>query len=106
MNILITGGAGFVPSSLADKLLQDPNNKIVLLDNFLTGLKQNIPSHENCTFYECDVNDFSQVAPIFEKYKFDYVFHYAAVVGVLRTLANPIMVLDDIQGNKKYFRFM
>lgn len=100
MNILITGGAGFVPSSLADKLLENPENKVVLLDNFLTGLKENIPTHENSIFYECDVNDFSQLKPIFEKYEFDYVFHYAAVVGVLRTLANPIMVLDDIQGIK------
>ncbi len=33
-------------------------------------------------------------------YRFDYVFHYAAVVGVKRTLANPVMVLDDIQGIK------
>ncbi|MES2588769.1 MAG: NAD-dependent epimerase/dehydratase family protein [Bacteroidota bacterium] len=100
MNILITGGAGFVPSSLADKLLENPENKVVLLDNFLTGLKENIPVHENCTFYECDVNDFSKLSIIFEKHQFDYVFHYAAVVGVLRTLANPIMVLDDIQGIK------
>ena len=100
MNILITGGAGFVPSSLADKLLEDTSNRLVLVDNFLTGLKENIPVHENCKFYECDVNDFDQISSIFSKYQFDYVFHYAAVVGVLRTLANPIMVLDDIQGIK------
>ncbi len=35
--ILITGGAGFVPSSTADRLLEDPSNFIVLVDNFLTG---------------------------------------------------------------------
>jgi UDP-glucose 4-epimerase len=38
MKILITGGAGFVPSSTADRLLQDPNNFVVLVDNFLTGI--------------------------------------------------------------------
>lgn len=100
MNILITGGAGFVPSSTADKLLLDVNNRVVLIDNFLTGAKSNIPNHPNCTFYECDVNDFNQLQRVFEKHEFDYVFHYAAVVGVARTLANPISVLDDIQGIK------
>ncbi len=100
MNILITGGAGFVPSSLADKLLENPENKLVLADNMLTGLAVNVPKHPNCVFYECDVNDFAQIKSVFDKHQFDYVFHYAAVVGVKRTLANPIMVLDDIQGVK------
>ena len=45
MNILITGGAGFIPSSTADKLLENPNNHVVLVDNFLTGSELNIPNH-------------------------------------------------------------
>jgi nucleoside-diphosphate-sugar epimerase len=100
MNILITGGAGFVPSSLADKLLENKTNKVVLLDNFITGVKSNIPVDKNCIFHECDVNSFDQLKNIFDKYHFDYVFHYAAVVGVKRTLENPLLVLEDIQGFK------
>lgn len=100
MNILITGGAGFVPSSTAEKLLENPTTTVVLVDNFLTGNKENIPTHERCHFYECDVNQLDQIKPIFDQYQFDYVFHYAAVVGVKRTLENPILVLDDIQGIK------
>jgi UDP-glucose 4-epimerase len=38
------------------------------------------------------------VAPVFLSFRFDYVFHYAAVVGVKRTLDNPVMVLHDLQG--------
>ncbi len=98
--ILITGGAGFVPSSLADKLLEDTNNFVVLVDNFLTGKKENIPNHPNCKFIHCDVNNFDDISPVFNLYNFDYVFHYAAVVGVKRTLDNPILVLDDIFGIK------
>ncbi len=98
--ILITGGAGFVPSSLADKLLENPNNFVVLVDNFLTGKKENIPHHPNCKFIHGDVNKIDDITPIFNLYDFDYVFHYAAVVGVKRTLDNPIMVLDDIFGIK------
>lgn len=97
-NILITGGAGFIPSSLADKLLQNPDYFVVLVDNFLTGKKENIPQHENCKFIHGDVNNFEDIAPIFSLYNFEYVFHYAAVVGVKRTLENPILVLDDIYG--------
>ncbi len=100
MKILITGGAGFVPSSTADRLLQDPNNFVVLVDNFLTGKSSNIPNHPNCKFIKCDVNNYHDISPIMCSYQFDYVFHYAAVVGVKRTLENPKMVLDDIQGIK------
>lgn len=98
--ILITGGAGFIPSSLADSLLKDPSNYVVLIDNFLTGNKDNIPQHENCKFFHGDVNNLEDISPLFSLYHFDYVFHYAAVVGVKRTLNHPIIVLDDIQGIK------
>ncbi|MBI2258854.1 MAG: NAD-dependent epimerase/dehydratase family protein [Flavobacteriia bacterium] len=100
MNILITGGAGFVPSSTADELLKNPSNKLILVDNFLTGLSQNIPTHPNCSFHQCDVNNYTQIKQVFDTYQFDYIFHYAAVVGVKRTLANPLLVLEDIQGFK------
>jgi len=42
--ILITGGAGFIPSSLVDALLVDKENYIVAVDNFLTGFDDNLPN--------------------------------------------------------------
>ena len=98
VKILITGGAGFIPSSLADKLLQDENNYVVLVDNLLTGNTANIPKHKNCKFIKCDANNYAELSAIMTAHGFDYVFHYAAVVGVQRTLEHPIMVLDDIKG--------
>jgi nucleoside-diphosphate-sugar epimerase len=98
MRILITGGAGFVPSSLADALLAMPDTEVVLVDNFLTGRKENIPIHPRCRFIKNNVNNYNDIAPVFLAFKFDFIFHYAAVVGVKRTLENPVMVLDDIQG--------
>jgi nucleoside-diphosphate-sugar epimerase len=98
MRVLITGGAGFVPSSLADALLEREDTELVLVDNFLTGKKENIPDHPRCRFIKNDVNNYNDIAPVFLAFRFDYVFHYAAVVGVKRTLENPVMVLDDIQG--------
>jgi len=99
-NVLITGGAGFVPSSLADGLLAKGNYKVVLVDNMLTGNINNVPKHPNCQFIKADANNYEDLAPIFGRFGFHYVFHYAAVVGVKRTLDNPVMVLDDITGFK------
>jgi len=98
IKVLITGGAGFIPSSLADKLLSYDKYELVLVDDFLTGSKSNIPIHPNCTFIKADVNNYKSISSIMNAYKFDYVFHYAAVVGVQRTLLNPLVVLNDISG--------
>ena len=98
--ILITGGAGFIPSSLADKLLANREHDLVLVDNFLTGDKLNVPADSTCSFIKCDVNRYRDIAEVMLSFKFDYVFHYAAVVGVKRTLENPIMVLNDLEGIK------
>ncbi len=104
--ILITGGAGFVGSTLADKLISDKNNFVLCVDNFLTGKRGNLPPDEteNYLFIKCDVNDITQISDIMLKYRFDYVFHYAAFVGVKRTLENPLMVLQDIDGIKNVLK--
>lgn len=98
--ILVTGGAGFIASCLAEKLIEDDNNFVVVIDNFLTGTVDRLPKSkkQNWKFIKCDANDWLDIHPLMGSYAFDYVFHYAAVVGVQRTLANPVMVLNDIQG--------
>lgn len=96
--ILITGGAGFIGSSLAVKLAEDKGNVITIVDNLLTGDVCRIPKLENVRFIKGDVNDNQVISSIFYGNHFDYVFHYAAVVGVKRTIENPIMVLDDLKG--------
>lgn len=100
--ILITGGAGFVGSALAEKLIQDQDNFVVVVDNLLTGTLDRLPESrfDNFKFIKCNVNKLSDILPVMVSYSFDYVFHYAAVVGVKRTLENPAMVLNDIQGIK------
>lgn len=107
IKILVTGGAGFVPSCLTDKLVENPNYHVVSVDNFLTGNKMKITQskHDNFTFIEGDVNNHDFVKQLFEEHQFDYVFHYAAVVGVKRTTDFPLMVLEDIEGLKNIFDF-
>jgi UDP-glucuronate decarboxylase len=98
--ILVTGGAGFIGSSLAERLARDPDNYVVIVDNLLTGSLSKVPKsvHQNVKFIKADANDLMDLSSIFHAYRFDYVFHYAAVVGVKRTLANPVMVLNDMTG--------
>ncbi|MBK9276214.1 MAG: NAD-dependent epimerase/dehydratase family protein [Flavobacteriales bacterium] len=98
--ILVTGGAGFIPSELAARLAQDPSNEVVAVDNLLTGDVRKLPLAErpNLHFIKCDANRFEDISSVFYAYRFEYVFHYAAVVGVKRTTDNPVMVLRDLDG--------
>ena len=98
--ILITGGAGNVGGALARKLVENPDYFVVIADDLSTGSMSKLPSKEykNWSFVNCNVNSYKGISEIMLVNQFDYVFHYAAVVGVKRTQENPIKVLEDIEG--------
>ena len=96
--ILITGGAGFIGRELADYISNDINNHILIVDNLSTGDLKKIPQKGNIKFIKCDVNNRQGISEIMLAHRFDYVFHYAAMVGVRRTQQNPTKVLEDIDG--------
>ncbi len=99
--ILVTGGAGFIGSTLTEYLLKNPENFVVVVDDLSTGhLKKMVAPCQNLKFIKADVNKRKEISEIMMSWKFDFVFHYAAVVGVQRTLANPLMVLNDVEGVK------
>lgn len=100
--ILVTGGAGNVGGALVEKLVQDKSNFVVVVDDLSTGFLSKLPSseHENWKFIKADVNDYREISAIMLAYNFHYVYHFAAVVGVLRTQENPVRVLNDISGIK------
>src|SRR5476649_3746 len=101
IKILITGGAGNVGSALACRLVENTKYQIVIVDNLITGSLNNLPQgHDNSIFIKCDVNSYNDISAVMLAFRFDYVFHYAALVGVKRTLSNPIAVLEDIEGIK------
>lgn len=107
MRYLITGGAGNLGSGLAKHLLSDNQScEVVISDKFLTGSSSNLPNEfgERFKFISADANSLPEMTAIFEEYEFDIVFHYAAVVGVDRTLNDPLSVLNDIEGIKNILR--
>lgn len=87
-NILITGGAGFIGSHLVDKLCK--NNKVTIIDNLSTGLEENI--NEKATFYNLDIKD--DLDNIFQKHKFNYIFHLAAFINLRESFEDPIKCMD------------
>jgi nucleoside-diphosphate-sugar epimerase len=104
-NILITGGAGNIGGSLSRELVKKGHN-IIILDNLSTGNKKKLPSKNflNWRFIKCDLNQIN-LSKLFKSKKIDYIFHYAAVVGVKRTLKNPNLVLNDIKGIENILNF-
>ncbi|MDP1801387.1 MAG: NAD-dependent epimerase/dehydratase family protein [Bacteroidota bacterium] len=100
--ILVTGGAGNIGSALVEKLISDPHNFVVIIDNLSTGFLSKLPSTKqtNWKFIKGDVNHLNDLSSVMLSFHFDYVFHFAAVVGVIRTQENPIDVLNDIEGIK------
>ena len=69
--IIVTGGAGFIGSSLTDKLI-DQGHQVVVIDNLSAGKKENI--NQQADFYELDICDFKSISPIFQGA--DFVFHF------------------------------
>jgi len=97
--ILVTGGAGNVGSALVERLLIEEDTKITVVDNLTTGSRSKLPKNNSrFQFIKADANDRTEMSEIMLANHFDYVFHYAALVGVQRTQDNPVKVLDDIQG--------
>lgn len=99
--VLVTGAAGNIGSALVAGLIKRDKYFVVGVDDLSTGARGKLPAgSEYFKFVKADVNEFNEISSIFYTHQFDFVFHYAAVVGVERTLANPVAVLEDIDGIK------
>lgn len=86
--ILITGGAGFIGSNLADALIED--NEIVVVDDLSMGKIKNLPESRNLHFFEHSITDYKFMNDLLVEWKFDYIFLLAAVASVADTIERPL----------------
>ena len=82
MNILVTGGAGFIGTNLIKRLVNEGHN-VTSIDNYSTGLKSN--HQEGCHYKEANIYDFDWRTEMY-----DVVFHLAAIARIQPSFENPI----------------
>jgi UDP-glucose 4-epimerase len=101
MQILVTGGAGFIGSHLCERLIRE-GHSVTAIDNFSTGQASNVDSlkvSENFKMVEGSILDISILNPLIAEA--DYVFHLAAAVGVFNIVKNPLAILlTNIRGTE------
>lgn len=87
MKALVTGGAGFIGSHIVDRLLND-GHQVIVLDDFSTGHRHNLPAHDALTIIEGDISNYDTVRQCMPGV--DWVFHKAAVASVPKTVNDPV----------------
>lgn len=92
MKILITGGAGFIGSHLVEKLLVK-NNEILIIDNLMTGKKENLSFEGNYELFIDDLGSEKSLDKITE-FNPDVCFHLAAQASVVISVSNPSLDFD------------
>lgn len=93
MNILITGGAGYIGSHTAKALLQEKNHHITIVDNLSTGFLKTIETLQAISHFEfvkLDLSDWQSVASFFVTHSFDAVIHFSASLIVPESLTKPL----------------
>lgn len=91
MKILITGGAGFIGSNLAKRLVAD-GHSVTVLDSLLRGNKLDKDTYSKIQFVKADVRDLAAVTEASKNC--DLIFHFAAVLGVDIVADNPVETMD------------
>jgi UDP-glucose 4-epimerase len=91
MNILVTGGAGFIGSHIVDAYIE-AGHHVAIIDNLVTGRMENV--NEKADFYKCDIQS-PEVGDIFSKHRFQVVNHQAAQMDVRKSVQDPIFDAEN-----------
>jgi len=93
MNILVTGGAGYIGSHVAKQLLEGTEYSLTILDNLSTGSTKTLDTLREIRdfkFIELDLKEFDKILPILEENKIDTIIHFAASIVVPESVAKPL----------------
>lgn len=85
---LITGGAGFIGSTLANHVSKE--NSVIVIDDLSMGKEENLVKNSNLRFIKGSVTDSELMDEILSKNTFDYIFHFAAVASVADSVERPV----------------
>ena len=88
MRILLTGGAGFIGSWVAEKYLKE-GHEVFIYDNLSSGIAKNIP--QDAEFIEGDVRDISTLENTFKKFRPEIINHHAAQINVRVSVDDPVL---------------
>jgi UDP-glucose 4-epimerase len=86
VKILVTGGAGFIGSNVADRFIQE-DHQVTIIDNLFTGVETNV--NKKAKFFKMDIRSVV-IEKIFERTKPDVLCHHAAQIDVRKSAADPI----------------
>ncbi len=101
MNILVTGGAGFIGSHIAEAYIRE-GHRVVVLDNLSTGKREQV--HPDATLYEMDLMD-SALEDIFKRENIEAINHHAAQISVTQSVADPAFDAEiNIVGSLKLLK--
>ncbi len=93
MNILITGGAGYIGSHVAKQLLETSKHNITILDNLSTGSAKTLDTLKSIRafkFVQIDLNAFDTVCEVLKENNIDTIIHFAASIVVPESVENPL----------------
>ena len=100
--VIITGGAGFIGSNLAEHLFENGTKEILIIDDFSTGSFKNIEHLENINIIDSRIEDVEDLEKQLSSY--DFCFHLAAGVGVKYIMDNVSKALNtNIEATHKIF---
>lgn len=107
MRYIVTGSSGFIGADLCKKILNEPNNQVVGIDNmneyYDTNLKNDrlatLEKYPNFSFYKLNIANKEKLFDVFETFRPDYVINLAAQAGVRYSIENPdVYILSNIVG--------
>jgi len=90
MNILVTGGAGFIGSNIVDSLLHLGHN-VTVIDNESSGVHEKFYWNDKAKNYKYDICNYEEILPLFKN--IDYVFHLAAEARIQPAIINPLLAI-------------